>query len=30
MSRRVAVRHPWVMRQMNALQTDPDIQRLLQ
>jgi monofunctional biosynthetic peptidoglycan transglycosylase len=30
MSRRVAVRHPWVMRQMNALQKDPDIQRLLQ
>ena len=30
MSRRVAVRHPWVMRQMNALQRDPDIQRLLQ
>jgi monofunctional glycosyltransferase len=29
-SRRVAVRHPWVMRQMNALQKDPDIQRLLQ
>lgn len=30
MSRRVAVRHPWVMRQMNVLQKDPDIQRLLQ
>lgn len=30
MSRRVSVRHPWVMRQMNALQKDPDIQRLLQ
>jgi monofunctional glycosyltransferase len=30
MSARVAVRHPWVMRQMDALQKDPDIQRLLQ
>lgn len=30
MSKRVAIRHPWVMRQMNALQKDPDIQRLLQ
>jgi monofunctional biosynthetic peptidoglycan transglycosylase len=29
MSRRVAVRYPWVVRQMYALQTDPDIQKLL-
>ena len=30
LSRNVAVRYPWVMRQMSALQGDPDIQRLLQ
>lgn len=30
LSRYVSVRYPWVMRQMNALQGDPDIQKLLQ
>lgn len=30
LSKGVAGRYPWVMRQMNALQGDPDIQRLLQ
>ena len=29
LSRRVAVRYPWVMRQMNSLQNDPDVQKLL-
>jgi monofunctional glycosyltransferase len=29
MSKYVAVRYPWVMRQMNNLQSDPDIQKLL-
>jgi monofunctional glycosyltransferase len=29
-SSRVANRYPWIMRQMNNLQTDPDIQELLQ
>jgi monofunctional biosynthetic peptidoglycan transglycosylase len=29
MSLRVAKRYPWIMRQMNNLQTDPDIQDLL-
>lgn len=28
-SRRVAYRYPWIMRQMNNLETDPDIQALL-
>ncbi len=28
-SRRVAYRYPWIMRQMNNLQADPDIQALL-
>lgn len=30
MSKYVASRYPWVMKQMNHLQNDPDIQRLLQ
>lgn len=30
MSKYVAARYPWVMKQMNHLQNDPDIQRLLQ
>ncbi len=30
MSRYVANRYPWVMRQMVFLQNDPDIQKLLQ
>ena len=30
LSRYVANRYPWVMKQMNNLQNDPDIQRLLQ
>jgi monofunctional biosynthetic peptidoglycan transglycosylase len=30
LSRYVATRYPWVMKQMNHLQNDPDIQRLLQ
>jgi len=29
LSKYVSVRYPWVMRQMNALQSDPDIQKLL-
>ncbi|MEO8821363.1 MAG: monofunctional biosynthetic peptidoglycan transglycosylase [Ginsengibacter sp.] len=29
-SRRVAYRFPWIMRQMNNLETDPDIEALLQ
>jgi monofunctional glycosyltransferase len=29
-SERVAYRYPWIMRQMNNLQADPDIQALLQ
>jgi monofunctional biosynthetic peptidoglycan transglycosylase len=29
MSARVAYRYPWILRQMNNLQTDPDIQELL-
>lgn len=29
LSRYVSLRYPWVIRQMNALQNDPDIQRLL-
>lgn len=29
LSRYVSVRYPWVMRQMNNLQGDPDIQKLL-
>jgi monofunctional glycosyltransferase len=29
MSKYVAVRYPWVMRQMNNLQSDPDVQKLL-
>ncbi|MGN6340819.1 MAG: monofunctional biosynthetic peptidoglycan transglycosylase [Ginsengibacter sp.] len=29
LSRRVAVRYPWIMRQMNNLQADPDIEALL-
>jgi len=28
-SKRVAFRYPWIMRQMNNLQVDPDIQELL-
>ena len=30
MTRFVAIRYPWVMRQMNSLQGDPDVQKLLQ
>jgi len=30
MSSRVANRYPWIMRQMNSLQSDPDVQELLQ
>ena len=30
MSSRVNYRYPWILRQMNNLQTDPDIQDLLQ
>ena len=30
MSKNVAVRYPWVMRQMNNLQNDPEIQALIQ
>ena len=30
MSARVAYRYPWIMRQMNNLQADPDIEALLQ
>jgi monofunctional biosynthetic peptidoglycan transglycosylase len=30
MSKYVATRYPWVMRQMAALQNDPDIQKILQ
>jgi len=29
-SRRVAIRYPWIMTQMSRLQEDPDIQKLLQ
>ena len=29
MSGFVAIRYPWVMRQMNNLEDDPDIQKLL-
>ncbi len=29
LSRRVAVRYPWIMRQMNNLEADPDIKKLL-
>jgi monofunctional biosynthetic peptidoglycan transglycosylase len=29
LTRFVAVRYPWVMRQMNGLQSDPDVQKLL-
>lgn len=29
MSKRVAFRYPWIMRQMNNLQADPDVQELL-
>ncbi len=28
-SKRVAFRYPWIMRQMNSLQADPDVQELL-
>ncbi len=28
-SKRVAFRYPWIMRQMNNLQSDPDVQELL-
>ncbi len=29
LSRRVAVRYPWIMRQMTNLEADPDIKKLL-
>ena len=29
LSRQVAVRYPWIMRQMNNLQSDPDIQAII-
>lgn len=30
MSKNVSIRYPWVMRQMNNLQNDPDVQSLIQ